>query len=177
LHNRRVRALDEKRLTVLQRDVRDSFGSVFLGNEAERACRMVTGRVVARDHRFVEDRQALLHRLGLVDAPDRVGVIDGFESPQARGQDARPGAVPRVDQRVVGKQATEDRVAAAAAQRVAEHENVATAQPRQRNSGQLAAKALLIVKVVAKVQLGDIESEVTERSAFSPSARPPQPPH
>ena len=51
--------------------------------------------------------------------------IDGLEAAKARGQYARPGAVPGIDQRVRGKQIPEYDIPAAAEQRIAEHEHIA----------------------------------------------------
>jgi hypothetical protein len=85
-------------------------------------------------------------------------------SPRRLGDNTHGPALYPAYTSVAGEQVAEDRVAAAAAQCVAEHENVAAAQPGQRNSGEFPAKALFIIEVVAEIQFGGVESQFTERS-------------
>jgi hypothetical protein len=79
----------------------------------------------------LEQPQAVPYRLRAVDPPDRVSIVNQLKATQAWRQHARAGAVAGVDQRVRGQQITEHGVCAAAAQRIAEHEHVAAAQPGQ----------------------------------------------
>ena len=88
-------------------------------------------------------------------------------APQARGEDAWSSAVPGVYQRVAGQQVGEYSVAAATAQRMAEHEHIAPAQPGETDPGQFMAQALLNVEIVAKVQLDRLKSEAGQRGKLA----------
>lgn len=57
------------------------------------------------------------------------------------------------------------------AQRVTEHEYIATAQPGQRYPGLVTAQAFVIVEVVAKIQLVSIESQLAQCGKLTLDAR------
>src|SRR5262245_9431015 len=114
-----------------------------------------------RDEGFAEQREAIPHRFCSVDTHDGIRIVYRFKSAQARRQHARSRAVSGIDECVLGEKIAEDGIPAAAAQRVTEHEHVAAAYPGQRKPGQIMTKAIAILKVVAEIQLGSVESSLS----------------
>ncbi len=162
LHHHGVSPVDDQGLPVAQRPVRDALGPVPRHDQVHRLGLGVPRRPVVRHERLVKQSEPVPDRFRAVGPRDRAGVVHQLKPSQARRQHARPGAVPGVDQRVRREQIGEHRVAAAAPQRVAQHERVAAAQPGHAGPAQILTKALPVAEVVAQVQLDRVKAQAGE---------------